>query len=43
MAADIVATFTHPTLKDIAFLGSIVAIRTVISFFLEKEREKFTA
>lgn len=42
IAADIVATFTHPTLKDIAFLGGIVAIRTVVSYFLEKEIEKFT-
>ena len=41
IAADIIATFTHPTLKDIAFLGGIVAIRTVISYFLEKEIEKF--
>lgn len=41
IAADIVATFTHPTLNDIAFLGGIVAIRTVISYFLEKEIEKF--
>ncbi|MBN2542017.1 DUF1622 domain-containing protein [bacterium] len=37
IAADIVHTITKPTLKDIAVLGSIVAIRTVISYFLDRE------
>ena len=41
IAADIISTFTHPTLNDMAILGSIVAIRTVISFFLDKEMEDF--
>ena len=41
IAADIVATVVHPTLNDIAILGGIVAIRTVISYFLEKEIEEF--
>lgn len=41
IAADIIATFTHPTLKDIAVLGGIVAIRTVISYFLQREIEDF--
>jgi len=37
IAADIIASFTHPTLEEVAFLGGIVLIRTVISYFLEKE------
>ncbi len=41
IAADIIATITHPTLKDMAILGSIVVIRTVISFFVDKEIGSF--
>ena len=41
IAADIIATITHPTLKDIAILGSIVVIRTLISFFVDKELAAF--
>jgi len=37
IAADILRTITHPTLQDIAILASIVGIRTVISYFLDKE------
>ncbi|HDP24469.1 MAG TPA: DUF1622 domain-containing protein [Deltaproteobacteria bacterium] len=37
IAADIIRTIIHPTLNDIAVLGSIVVIRTLISFFLERE------
>ncbi|MDT8273805.1 MAG: DUF1622 domain-containing protein [Desulfomonilia bacterium] len=37
IAADIIRTIIHPTLKDITVLGSIVLIRTLISFFLERE------
>jgi uncharacterized membrane protein len=37
IAADIVGTISHPTLEEVAVLGSIVAIRTVISFFLNRE------
>ena len=37
IAADIIGTITHPTFKDMALLASIVAIRTVISYFLDKE------
>lgn len=43
IAADIIATVIHPTFQEIAILASIVAIRTVISYFLEKEIEKFNA
>ncbi len=41
IAADIIATVMHPTFTEIAILASIVAIRTVISFFLEREIERF--
>lgn len=37
IAADILRTITHPNLEDIAILASIVGIRTVISYFLDKE------
>lgn len=43
IAADIIATVIHPTFEEIAILASIVIIRTVISYFLEKEIEKFNA
>ena len=42
IAADIIGTITHPTLNDMAVLGSIVLIRTVISYFLEKEVAEFS-
>ena len=41
IAADIIGTITHPTLNDMAVLGSIVLIRTVISYFLEREVNEF--
>ena len=37
IAADILRTITHPTLRDLALLAGIVVIRTVINFFLDKE------
>lgn len=40
IAADIIATVIHPTFEEIAILASTVAIRTVISYFLEKEIDK---
>jgi uncharacterized membrane protein len=40
IAADIIATVIHPTFEEIAILASIVVIRTVISYFLEKEIDK---
>ncbi len=42
IAADVIRTITHPTLKDIAVLGSIVIIRTIISYFLEREVAEFS-
>ena len=40
IAADIIQTFLQPTLQELAILGSLVAIRTVLSFFLNKEMEE---
>lgn len=37
IGADIVRTLIRPSLQELAVLGSMVAIRTVISFFLNKE------
>lgn len=37
VAADIIHTILSPTLQDLAVLGAIVAIRVVLSFFLQKE------
>ncbi len=43
IAADIILTVIHPTFEEIAILASIVAIRTMISYFLEKEIDKFNS
>ena len=40
IAGDVIGTIIHPTLQEMAVLGSIVAVRTVISFFLNRESEK---
>jgi uncharacterized membrane protein len=37
VAADIIRTIVRPSLKDLAVLGSIVAIRTVLNYFLNLE------
>ncbi len=37
IGADIVRTLVKPTLQELAILGSLVAIRTVTSYFLNKE------
>jgi uncharacterized membrane protein len=37
IAADVVRTIIKPTLMELAVLGSIIAIRTAISFFLNME------
>lgn len=39
IAADIIHTFIKPTQEDLIVLGAIVAIRTVISYFLGREVE----
>ncbi|HLV09227.1 MAG TPA: DUF1622 domain-containing protein [Halanaerobiales bacterium] len=38
IAADIIKTIKNPELKEIAILASIVAIRTVISHFLDLDK-----
>jgi uncharacterized membrane protein len=40
IAADVIQTVRNPELTEIAMLGAIVAIRTVISFFLNREIEQ---
>lgn len=37
IAADIIGTIADPTLEELALLGGLVLIRTVISFFLVRE------
>ncbi|MBI2853285.1 MAG: DUF1622 domain-containing protein [Chloroflexi bacterium] len=37
IAADIIRSVLNPTLPELAVLGGIVAIRTVLSYFLERE------
>ncbi len=37
IAADVIRTVVQPTLEEVAILGGIVAIRTVISYFLHRE------
>ncbi len=37
IAADIMQTVFKPTLTDVAILGGIVVIRTVISYFLNRD------
>ena len=37
IAADIIETVRNPVLEEVAVLGAIVAIRTVISYFLNHE------
>jgi len=37
IAADVILTITYPSLEEIAILASIVVIRTVISYFLDRE------
>lgn len=40
IAADIIETIFHPTFEDIVRLAAVVIIRTVISYFLNKEIER---
>jgi uncharacterized membrane protein len=37
IAADIVGTVVHPTFNEVAVLAAIVVIRTIISYFLDRE------
>lgn len=43
IGADIVRTLVRPTLQELAILGSLVAIRTVTSFFLNREMAQASA
>jgi len=35
--ADMIRTVINPTLQELAVLGSIVVIRTIVSYFLDRE------
>lgn len=37
VAADVLKTILDPTLQDLAILGALVTIRTVVSYFLGQE------
>ena len=41
IAADVLCTVIRPTLDEIAVLGSIVVIRTLLGYFLQKELKEF--
>lgn len=43
IAADVIRSVIQPTLEEVAVLGGIVAIRTVISYSLHKEMESQAA
>lgn len=43
IAADIVRTVIRPSLEELAILGGIVAIRTLLSYFLGKEINLYQA
>jgi len=42
IGADIIRTIIRPGLQELIILGSMVAIRTVISFFLNKEMKNYS-
>ena len=41
IGADIIRTLIRPTLQELAVLGAMVAIRTITSYFLNKEMEQY--
>lgn len=41
IAADVIRSVVRPSLEELAVLGGIVAIRTVLSYFLGKEIERY--
>ncbi|MDG6249596.1 DUF1622 domain-containing protein [Methanocalculus sp.] len=41
IAADLLATIIAPSIEDVMLLGAIVAIRTVLSYFLSKETQEY--
>lgn len=42
IAADLLATIIAPSMEDVLLLGAIVAIRTVLSYFLSKETQEYS-
>lgn len=41
IVSDLIRTFTDPALEELIRLGAIVAIRTVLAYYLEKEAKEF--
>lgn len=41
IAADIIHTVPRPTMQELYVLGAIVGVRTVISYFLDREMRTF--
>ncbi len=41
IAADVLKTLISPTLEEIILLGAVVAIRTLLAYFLNKEATEF--
>lgn len=41
IAADLLATIIAPSIEEVMLLGAIVAIRTVLSYFLSKETQEY--
>ena len=41
IVSDLVRTFTDPSLDELLRLGTVVAIRVVLDYFLEREAKEF--
>jgi uncharacterized membrane protein len=41
IAADVLKTLISPSLDEIILLGAVVAIRTILAYFLSKEASEF--
>ena len=41
IAGDVLTTLLNPTLEDITLLGSIVLIRVILGYFLQRESKEF--
>jgi uncharacterized membrane protein len=41
IVSDLILTFTDPALEELIRLGAVVAIRTVLAYYLEREANEF--
>jgi uncharacterized membrane protein len=41
IAGDVLATVLNPTIQDLTVLGSVVLIRVILGYFLQKESKEF--